>query len=295
MNKKSKFVAVPLAILLALGFSANAAVAGSVCSGMDSGKIDVTGEVQTVTLVAPEGTLIDGYCVKAGSDKQEDGGPVYVNLLQPVSTVTILHPTGKGISHYSFSTTPVVVVEPTQEPTVAPTTPAPKPTTPAPEPTTPAPVPTTPAPTVEPTKPPVEVPTPQPTTPAPTATPEPGNGCPHPWKGSGSKAICPAPEPTETPETPEPTVAPTTPAPPAPSAPVVGPVVPTAPPAPPAPPVKMGPHVPPVSQQSDTSTVLTELPYTGTQQATFLFYLSVILFGLGVLCYTLPVALTRVR
>jgi hypothetical protein len=71
-----------------------------VCSGLDSGKIDTTGDPGSVTLTAPDGQLITGYCVKAGSEQSGDG-PVYVNLDEPQQSVTITYPGGKAISHYS--------------------------------------------------------------------------------------------------------------------------------------------------------------------------------------------------
>jgi hypothetical protein len=77
-----------------------------VCEGLDSGKIDVSGDPQTVTITAPDGFLISRYCVKAGSENQGDG-PVYVDVNPPQKTVTISHPSGKDISHYSYSLVPV--------------------------------------------------------------------------------------------------------------------------------------------------------------------------------------------
>ncbi|MEO5499129.1 MAG: hypothetical protein ABIR46_01355 [Candidatus Saccharimonadales bacterium] len=73
-----------------------------VCQGLDSGKIDTTGDPESVTVTAPEGKLIDGYCVKAGS-VNNDNGPVYVTVDPPAKTVTITYPGGKDISHYSVS------------------------------------------------------------------------------------------------------------------------------------------------------------------------------------------------
>ncbi|HEU5454870.1 MAG TPA: hypothetical protein VFU85_04230 [Nocardioides sp.] len=72
-----------------------------VCSGLDSSKIDLSGKKSSITLTAPEGQLITGYCVKAAST-HNGGGPEYVTLSEPQKTVTISHSTGKGISHYSL-------------------------------------------------------------------------------------------------------------------------------------------------------------------------------------------------
>jgi LPXTG-motif cell wall-anchored protein len=80
-----------------------------VCGPLDSGKINTTGEPATITIPnaaapLPEGYLIDGYCVKAGSDQSvEDGAVVYVDLDPNVATYTFPGPGGKNISHYSVS------------------------------------------------------------------------------------------------------------------------------------------------------------------------------------------------
>jgi hypothetical protein len=107
-----------------------------VCTGLDSGKIDVNGEIYEVELTAPEGNLITGYCVKAGSINNGNG-PVYVELDEPVASLTITYKDGtKAISHYSYSYAPIVKPTPTPTPTPEPTPePTPTPTTPA---TTPA-------------------------------------------------------------------------------------------------------------------------------------------------------------
>jgi LPXTG-motif cell wall-anchored protein len=77
------------------------------------GKVDVEGEHVTLEVTAEPGYLITGYCVKAGSDKQGDG-PFDVIVDPPTATVTISHPSGKAISHYTLVT---VKAEPTPEPT----------------------------------------------------------------------------------------------------------------------------------------------------------------------------------
>ncbi|MEU4388473.1 LPXTG cell wall anchor domain-containing protein [Promicromonospora sp. NPDC023805] len=89
------------------------------------GKVDVTGEQVTLEVTAEPGYLITGYCVKAGSDKQGDG-PVNVDVDPPAATVTISHPSGKAISHYTLVTVKAGPTpepspsEPSQEPSVVP-------------------------------------------------------------------------------------------------------------------------------------------------------------------------------
>ena len=113
---------------------------GQVCDGLDSGKQDTTGDPASVDISAPDGFLIDRYCVKAGSALQDDG-PVYRDI-EPVAELTITSPSGKAVSHYSFSYTPVVVDGGSEEPSEPATTgePSESPTTgePSEEPSEPA-------------------------------------------------------------------------------------------------------------------------------------------------------------
>lgn len=74
---------------------------GQVCPPGDSGKIDVNSGA-SVTVTAPDGKLISGYCVKAGSANQ-GLGPEFVTVDPPQKTVTITHSSGKDVSHYSLT------------------------------------------------------------------------------------------------------------------------------------------------------------------------------------------------
>jgi hypothetical protein len=147
--KSISWMRAALPIVLVAGASAtfvpNLASAGGnndqVCSGLDSGKIDVN-DPPSVTVTAPDGYLIDAYCVKAGST-HNGFGPKVVPVDPPQKTVTIVYPGKDSISHYAVGFTPVPTPEPTPTPTPEPTpTPTPEPTpTPTPEPT-PTPTPT---------------------------------------------------------------------------------------------------------------------------------------------------------
>ncbi|WP_460886144.1 hypothetical protein [Promicromonospora xylanilytica] len=77
------------------------------------GKVDVGGEQETLVVTAPEGFLITGYCVKAGSVEQ-GLGPENVVVDPPATQVTIEHSSGKAISHYTLIT---VKAEPSPSPT----------------------------------------------------------------------------------------------------------------------------------------------------------------------------------
>tara|TARA_R110002124_G_scaffold163088_6_gene330420 strand:- start:530 stop:1192 length:663 start_codon:yes stop_codon:yes gene_type:complete len=112
--------AVVLGVSLALAATLPAQATpnhSGVCAPLDSGKTDVAGNHQTVIVDAPEGFLISGYCVKAGSTKQ-GLGPESFTLSDPVSSLTIAHSSGKDISHYSLSYVPVVEEPPYVPPVV---------------------------------------------------------------------------------------------------------------------------------------------------------------------------------
>lgn len=111
-----------------------------VCADYDSEKQEPTGDPAEVTATAPEGQLISGYCVKAGSVKQGagEGGVYFVELDEPVASVVITYPWGGGrdISHYALVYTDAVT-EPTPGPAVPADEPA-VPVAPVDEPTVPA-------------------------------------------------------------------------------------------------------------------------------------------------------------
>ncbi len=73
---------------------------GQVCPNNDTGHIGAS--TPSVTVSAPDGKLISGYCVKAGSANQ-DLGPESVTVDPAQKTVTITHSSGKDISHYSLT------------------------------------------------------------------------------------------------------------------------------------------------------------------------------------------------
>lgn len=114
-------IAVGLVLLLIGGLAAVATATppdGQICPALDSGKIDTTGDPLSVTFTAPDGYLIDGFCVKAGSATQGLGAE-FVTVDPPQKTVTITHSSGKAVSHYSVS---YVKVPPTTTTTVPETT-----------------------------------------------------------------------------------------------------------------------------------------------------------------------------
>lgn len=99
-----KTLSAVVSILLAFGVTAvalpSAAVATQpdfICEDLDSGKIDTVGDPATVTVYAPPGYLIDGYCVKAGTTKY------FIVVDPPAASVIVDHPDKDSVSHYSLS------------------------------------------------------------------------------------------------------------------------------------------------------------------------------------------------
>ncbi|GGM31522.1 LPXTG cell wall anchor domain-containing protein [Promicromonospora citrea] len=122
-------VGAPSAAFAAPAPAAPVATTGGATCPKD-GKVDVGGEQGSVTVTAPDGYLITGYCVKAGSAKN-GAGPETVTVDPPVAEVTISHSSGKAVSHYTL-----VTVAAGTTPSTEPTPPAeePAPTAPAEEP-----------------------------------------------------------------------------------------------------------------------------------------------------------------
>lgn len=129
MTLKKVGSTITLLVVASLALGIGPAVAQeAVCPALDSGKIDTPGEPASVTVTAPQGFLISGYCVKAGSD-ESGAGVEFVTVSPPQATVTISHTSGKAVSHYSYS-----LVEIETPPTSPPPT-SPPPTTPPETPT----------------------------------------------------------------------------------------------------------------------------------------------------------------
>lgn len=108
--------AVAGALALALGTAALPAQADQpafICesyapNGTD--KIDTVGSPKTVLVTAPEGKLIDEYCVKAGTTRY------IVTVNPPMPSVTVDHPDKDSVSHYAVHYIDVPTVEELQVP-----------------------------------------------------------------------------------------------------------------------------------------------------------------------------------
>jgi hypothetical protein len=89
-------------VVLTVGVATAAPPVGQICPAGNGGKIDVSGDATTLTITAPDGYLITGYCVKTGSANQGLG--VEFNVVDPpAASVDISHSSGKAISHYSYT------------------------------------------------------------------------------------------------------------------------------------------------------------------------------------------------
>jgi hypothetical protein len=103
-----KAVAVAAIGFLIAGVSVTAASAvqpDTICPELSSGKIETTGDPATVEYTAPEGYVVDYYCVKAGTTS------VTVQVEPPSATVIIDHPDVDSVSHYSVHYIPIEVPE----------------------------------------------------------------------------------------------------------------------------------------------------------------------------------------
>lgn len=75
-------------------------------------KVDTTGDPATVTVTAPDGFLIDAYCVKAGTEK------FIIDDFEPAASVVIDHPVKDSVSHYQVHLVKITVPEqPHKDPT----------------------------------------------------------------------------------------------------------------------------------------------------------------------------------
>jgi len=127
---KRLFAAIGAAMFAVLVFAPTGPTLATqdVCAGLDSGKIDTTGDPATVTVTAPDGFLISRYCVKAGSDVSVPNGAVqYFDVDPPAKTITFGHPSSKAVSHWSLEYARVceectTTTEPTTDTTTEPTT-----------------------------------------------------------------------------------------------------------------------------------------------------------------------------
>lgn len=92
--------------------------AGQVCPELDSGLIEVSDDPEetSITITVDDGFVITEVCVKAGAGPS-GGGAVIIPVDPPSQTFTFEHPTGKGISHYSYSFEPAPTETPSEPPT----------------------------------------------------------------------------------------------------------------------------------------------------------------------------------
>lgn len=137
MNIKRKWLSAVAVAAVTLGLGgfiatqANADQPSFICTETGEGwqaKVDTTGDPATVTVTAPEGFLIDAYCVKAGA---AEDAKVIVQVIPPAATVVIDHPTKDSVSHYQIHLIPIVEESPSPSPSPSVTPPVDNPPVPA--------------------------------------------------------------------------------------------------------------------------------------------------------------------
>lgn len=99
MHKLSVFMILSL-ITLIFGLDSSANITGKICDDLSTGKIIVRNGDTVVSVTAPTGKFISGYCVKSGSFNQ-GLGPEYYRTI-PIKTTFISHSSGQEIGHYSL-------------------------------------------------------------------------------------------------------------------------------------------------------------------------------------------------
>ncbi len=121
---------IAIATLATVGAIAAAGISGAnvpmqaeTCNETGPGwqdKVETTGNPPSVTVTAPEGFLIDAFCVKAGQFTE------IIPVDPPQQTVTISAPTGQAVSHFQIH---IIPAPPPTTAAAPPTTAAAPPTT----------------------------------------------------------------------------------------------------------------------------------------------------------------------
>jgi hypothetical protein len=152
---------------LVAGATAADAAPGDSSQGNCPGAVPVQGNADSITVEAPTGQVITGYCVKSAGEKGTKGAPETVVLATPVASLVVRHTEGGNLTHYTLFTRPIQTDPevPVEEPT--------DPEVPVEEPTDPE------VPVEEPTDPEVPVEEPESTPNPPVTTP--GGGFDWDW------------------------------------------------------------------------------------------------------------------
>ena len=90
----------------------------------------VPGNADSLTVTAPAGQVITGYCVKSAGDKGKKGAPETVALATPVTSIVLRHTDGGNLTHYSLVLKAATVPTPEPEPAPEREPPAPPPAPP---------------------------------------------------------------------------------------------------------------------------------------------------------------------
>lgn len=114
-----------LPVFAGLASPAQAAAVGN-CPDLDSGRVVVPGNQDQITVTAPAGKTIVGYCLKSAGLRGTTGAPYQVVLDSPATSVVLTHRDGGNLTHYSLlygaATLPSTPGTPSEPP--SPSTPA---------------------------------------------------------------------------------------------------------------------------------------------------------------------------
>ncbi|WP_415836813.1 hypothetical protein, partial [Nocardioides marinus] len=117
MTPRNALSAAAVAGILAASLVAGATAAEATPVGNCPDAVVVPGNADSLTVSAPAGQVIAGYCVKAAGLRGTQGEPEYVTLAAPVTSIVLRHTDGGNLTHYSLVLKAATVPTPDPEPT----------------------------------------------------------------------------------------------------------------------------------------------------------------------------------
>ena len=117
MSPRIVLSATAVAGILAASLVAGATAAEATPVGNCPDHQPVPGNADSLTVAAPAGQVITGYCVKSAGLKGTKGAPETVVLATPVTSIVLRHTDGGNLTHYSLVLKPATLPSPDPEPT----------------------------------------------------------------------------------------------------------------------------------------------------------------------------------
>ncbi|MCK5928193.1 MAG: hypothetical protein KAG80_08365, partial [Nocardioides sp.] len=109
MTPRIALSATAVAGILAASLVAGATAAEATPVGNCPDHRPVPGNADSLTVTAPAGQVITGYCVKSAGLKGTKGAPETVVLATPVTSIVLRHTDGGNLTHYSLVLKPATV------------------------------------------------------------------------------------------------------------------------------------------------------------------------------------------